>query len=159
MATEVILMQHGVAVSDQVDPARPLSEQGLRQVRAVVEFLSARACSLLAAKPAVIFHSTKLRSRQTAEIVAAGLGGHLRVEESLAPNADPQVFANLIANLSEQTVVAVGHLPHLARLVGLLLVGDPQASVVRLTNASPLCLRIADGRWTIFWYLPADGLT
>jgi len=56
------LVHHGVAVAPEVDPRRPLSPAGL----AAVERLAAQAAAL-GAKPAVVWHSGKLRAKQTAE--------------------------------------------------------------------------------------------
>ncbi len=56
------LVHHGDAVGPDVDPMRPLSERGRAQVDAL-----AREAGSRGAKPDVIWHSGKLRARQTAE--------------------------------------------------------------------------------------------
>jgi phosphohistidine phosphatase SixA len=69
------LMQHGKAVLEEVDPARPLSDQGRSDVRKMAEFLkeSASMCRW--------FSQWQDEARETAEIVAATLGPHRKVEE------------------------------------------------------------------------------
>jgi len=58
----LVLVHHADAVGPEVDPQRPLSMVG----RFDVERLAAAAAAK-GVKPAVIWHSGKLRSRQTAE--------------------------------------------------------------------------------------------
>jgi phosphohistidine phosphatase len=65
----VWLMQHGLAEDEAVDPRKPLTAEGWRQVEAVADLLFA-----LPERPARIVHSGKLRAQQTAEIVSAALG-------------------------------------------------------------------------------------
>ena len=56
------LVHHGEAVPPGVDPQRPLSEGGSASVEQVAE-----KAAMQGAKPAVVWHSGKLRARQTAE--------------------------------------------------------------------------------------------
>src|ERR1700755_2854602 len=58
----LFLVHHGDAVDPGVDARRPLSERGRAHVRRAAEEPAARG-----AKPAVVWHSGKLRARQTAE--------------------------------------------------------------------------------------------
>ena len=59
----VFLVHHGDAVGPEVDPRRPLSSHG----RDAVERLAALAAEK-GAQPSVVWHSGKLRAKQTAEI-------------------------------------------------------------------------------------------
>jgi len=59
----LVLVHHGDAVGPQIDPRRPLSDEGRRQVEALSRDAAARGV-----KPDVIWHSGKLRARQTAEL-------------------------------------------------------------------------------------------
>lgn len=65
----VYLGQHGEAEREEVDPARPLTEKGRNDVRKVALFTAGAHVRVER-----IFHSGKLRARQTAEI----LGGVLK---------------------------------------------------------------------------------
>src|SRR5205814_3267259 len=56
------LVHHGDAVGPDVDPARPLSTRGRVDVDLLAQKAAARDV-----KPAIIWHSGKLRARQTAE--------------------------------------------------------------------------------------------
>jgi phosphohistidine phosphatase len=55
------------------------------------------------------------------------------------------------------SVMVVGHLPHLGRLVSRLLGLDADRSVVRFQNAGVVCLdRDAAGSWSVRWVLPPE---
>jgi len=64
-ALDIYLIQHAESVPEKEDPARPLSDEG----KVTVEKVGALAARL-GIKPDLIFHSERLRARQTAEILA-----------------------------------------------------------------------------------------
>src|SRR6266508_1172347 len=66
----------------------------------------------------------KTGARQTAEIWAEVLGVPLDQAEGLAPLDDPKVWAARL-DTGEEDLMLAGHLPHLARLAGLLLAVTP----------------------------------
>src|SRR5688500_9788627 len=59
------LVQHGEAVPEQVDPQRPLSEAGRRDVQAMARLLAGAGI-----RPTRIVHSGKRRAQETAELLA-----------------------------------------------------------------------------------------
>ena len=60
------LVQHGDALPEQVDPERPLSAEGRRDVEAVARLLASAGTRAVR-----VAHSGKLRAQQTAEVLAA----------------------------------------------------------------------------------------
>jgi phosphohistidine phosphatase SixA len=66
----VYLVQHGESKSEEEDPQRRLTGEGVRNVQKVAQFLRP-----LGLKLAAIWHSDKDRARQTAEILAGAVGG------------------------------------------------------------------------------------
>ena len=141
----IYLVRHGDAVSDQVNARRPLSPEGRRQVERVAE--KARQAG---ASPRHIFHSPKLRARETAEILARGLFPNapcedLRAIAGIAPDDDPASAAELAEVMVEDFMI-VGHLPHLPRLVGLLA-----GQSMSFSTATMVCLERLDRGWTIRW--------
>jgi phosphohistidine phosphatase len=147
----VCLVQHGEAVSEEVDPRRPLSERGRREVERVARLL-ARA----GFKPARILHSGKLRAQQTAEILARELGVE-RVEaaQGLAPLDDPKPWFEELGRISEDTVI-VGHLPFLAKLAGLMLAGSSDAEPVRFRYGGIFCFERDEKGWHLVWAVTPD---
>ena len=148
---ELYLVQHGAAKSESEDPARPLTEEGRRTVQRVAEFLAARGVRIDRVE-----HSDKLRAQQTAEILAARLHpaeGPLQVA-GLAPNDDVEPTR---ARLMEESrsLMLVGHLPHLSRLVSRLLGLDADRPVVQFQMGGVVRLEgDASRTWTVRWVLP-----
>ena len=77
------LVQHGDALPEQVDPERPLSAKGRRDVEAVARLLASTGTRAVR-----VAHSGKLRAQQTAEVLAA----------ALAPAAVPETMTGLNPN-------------------------------------------------------------
>jgi phosphohistidine phosphatase len=146
------LVQHGLATREDEDPDRPLTEQGAVDVVATVDHV----VSALGAAPTRILHSGKTRARQTAEIWAERLGCLAEPADALAPNDHPAVWAGRAAQLHEDLML-VGHLPHLGRLAGLLVVGDAASSVVAFRPATVVALEHGDGGWAVGLVLPPEG--
>jgi phosphohistidine phosphatase len=140
-------MQHGNAVDEAVDPERPLSEKGVRDVEAVSAFLSDAGIG----QPP-IWHSGKMRARQTAERLAVHLKAHAPQEqEGLKPKDPVKVVSQAVKGLQDDLVI-VGHLPHLSRLTSRLLTGDEEAAVVAFQQGGVVCLeRSASGQWAVRW--------
>ncbi len=141
------LVQHGQAKSKEDDPDRPLTAAGAAAVDEVGGLL-ARSEALAGAR---VVHSGKTRARQTAERLAGALGlGPPGEDSGLAPLDDPAGWAERLGR-HQGDVVLVGHLPHLSRLAGLLVTGDPDRAPVRFVNAGVVCLLHEGEHWSIAW--------
>jgi len=138
------LVRHGEAESANVDPERHLTERGAEFVTRV----ATNAVSELGLQPARIVHSGKARARQTAEIWAGLVGVDVEEGEGLAPNDDPSTWASQLEDESYD-VMLVGHLPHLERLVGLLVTGDADRSVVGFAAGALVVLERGDSGWSV----------
>ena len=153
---EIWLVRHGDAVSDHVDPERPLSTEGRREVEAVARAVARNG----KVRPGAIIHSGKTRARETAEILAAALGATkaLARGDDLAPESDPSVWAERLEGRAD--VMLVGHLPHMERLVSLLVGAPDDSATARLVTGTVVCLtREARAEtWSIAWMVtPALG--
>jgi phosphohistidine phosphatase len=113
----VWLVHHGDAVGPDVDPQRPLSVRGREAVSRLAGEAAARG-----ARPASIWHSGKLRARETATAFwsACNAAADFRAERGLQPDDDPSIAAERLAHEATD-VMLVGHMPHLARLFELLV--------------------------------------
>jgi len=120
---QIYLIQHGDAKPEEEDPERPLSNTGMEETKAIAAKLKE-----LSIKPAKIFHSPKLRARQTAELLASALGSVAEETEGLKPKDNPQTIIGKIGTLEETgTYMFVGHLPHLELLSALFAYRKNQA--------------------------------
>lgn len=124
---DVLLVQHGQAVPETVDPARPLSEEGRQAVKKL-----GRALLRLNLRPAQVVCTSKLRSRQTAEILMESLGldpGLLVESDAFLPGAEPQPMINELERLyGGDPILITGHMPSLGKLAGYLLAGEARAA-------------------------------
>ncbi len=154
---DVYLMQHGVAVAEEVDPTRPLTADGRAAVDRVAE--RARRAGVRIDR---CVHSGKVRAEQTARILAEALGAKIEQRTGLAPSDPVAPFADWIGQEARSTpdaaIAVVGHLPFLDRLAALLVAGDERAQAVRFQNAGLVRLvpkRDTDG-YTVAWVLVPD---
>jgi phosphohistidine phosphatase len=146
----VYLVRHGDAKADEVDPARPLSDRGWAEVERVARHLGALRVPL-----AEIRHSDKLRARQTAEVFAKYLAPARGLCEArgLNPMDDPAVAQNDILAFPE-SLMLVGHLPHLGRLAQRLLGIDRE--IFDFVPAAVVCLARADRGFRLDWILTPE---
>jgi phosphohistidine phosphatase len=149
---DLYLMQHGEAKPETEDPSRPLTETGRLEVERVARYAARLSLGIV-----LVEHSGKLRARQTAEIVAARLKPRPRVEErsGLAPNDDPVDVARALHEANEPRLL-VGHLPHLARLASLLVVGDATRPVLAFRMAALVALAREGQGFRVRFVLPPD---
>ena len=143
------LVRHGQAKLDSEDSRRPLSDGGRREVEKI-----ARAAATKQIKVAEILCSDKLRAKETAEILAGFLSPARGIREisGLSPEDDPLV-AQADLGAAGESLMLVGHLPHLSRLAALLLVGDSEKRVVDFAPATLVCLGRERGTWSLGWIL------
>jgi len=142
------LCQHGEAVAKDVDPDRPLSDQGTTDVCNVANVLGGKV------EPRAIVHSGKTRARQTAELLherlapAAAIGA----EPGLGPKDPVEEYADTLQNLDGDTMV-VGHMPFVDGLASYLL-GRPGMQTVAFEPGTVAALtRSESGEWLIAWIL------
>ena len=116
----VYLVHHADAVSPDVDAQRPLSERG----RIHAERLAADSAGR-GVKPEVVWHSGKLRARQTAEALwrACNPLAEFSATRGLQPNDAPEFVRDQLTG-ETRDVVLVGHMPNLERVHALLLPRD-----------------------------------
>ncbi|MBF0274274.1 MAG: phosphohistidine phosphatase SixA [Nitrospinae bacterium] len=134
---ELFLMRHGEAKDGHDDTNRPLSETGRIHVKNVA--LSAQMRGI---NPPEIFHSSKLRAKETAELFAKTLQADIVPQEAtgLKPNDDIRDWIQEVEK-RESPLMLVGHLPYMELFVSMLLTGYPNKRVVDFFPATLACLQ------------------
>jgi phosphohistidine phosphatase len=147
------LARHAQATSEAQDPRRPLSDAGRREAEKVARAAAAREVKIFA-----IFHSDKLRARETAEIFGRYLlpAQGVREIKGLGPDDDP-ILAKAELEAALEPVMLVGHLPHMGRLASLLVAGDPERAVVDFPSGALVCVSSARGKWALRWSLTPES--
>lgn len=152
---DVYLMQHGLAVPEEVDPDRPLSAAGREAVAAV-----ARHAGAAGVRVDQIVHSGRTRALQTAAILAEALGcADVAQVPGLNPNDPVEDAARALVDRDRAGSLAiVGHLPSLDRLASLLLVQETSAHVVAFRNGGLVKLvpSTAGPGFAIAWILTPE---
>jgi phosphohistidine phosphatase len=145
---KLLLVQHGEAVSDGSDARKPLSAEGVRDVRAL-----ASACRKAGLRARDIVHSGKLRAEQTAEILADALSLPVRAVAGLDPLDPVKPVAHECEDWTEDRII-VGHMPFLGRLATLLLADHEDPPAVAFQRGGMVCLEKRGPReWCLLWTL------
>ena len=119
----LFLVHHAEAVGPEIDTRRPLSARGEAQAERGATEAAARG-----ARPAVVWHSGKLRARQTAQAFwrACNALAEFSATRDLQPDDPPSWMRDRLRGESRDVLIA-GHFPHLPRLLSLLLTGHENA--------------------------------
>lgn len=149
------LAQHGEATSEEADPKRPLTEKGKQDVTKTAKFLKASGINM-----DTIWHSTKTRAIETAQIFAQALSPKQGTEqrEGLAPN-DPvkKAFDNIASE--NRDIMIVGHLPFLQKLASLALVNSESSEMVGFRKGAVVCLEHKEANvWQLIFAITPDML-
>jgi phosphohistidine phosphatase len=142
----LLLVHHGDAVGPAVDPQRPLSSVG----RAATERLAGLAAER-GAKPDVVWHSGKLRARQTAELFwkACNPAAPISAERGLLPDDPPQWMRDRLIGETRNVLIA-SHMPYLPKLLAMLT-GASEPSPFPLHGC--VALEPDGDRWKEIWRL------
>jgi phosphohistidine phosphatase len=158
---DVYLVRHAIAAErgDEWpdDSKRPLTETGINRFTEVVEGLA-----WLGASVDEIFTSPLIRAKQTATLLATGLGNKTSVKtlDALAPGYSPRQVMNELSRAAKHHRIAlVGHEPGLGELAAHLL-GAPRALPFKKGGACLITLQGLTSRrpGELVWFLPPKVL-
>lgn len=147
---KLYLVQHGEACAKEIDPERPLTDQGKADILRLANFLKQTNIQVER-----VMHSGKLRAQQTAEILAQAIGIGVELEASgmINPNDNPKAFDWQSESWDRDTLI-VGHLPFMAKLVSHLLLDDDTRLITAYQPGSIVCLEHDDkAGWLVNWML------
>ena len=130
-------MRHGDSDEGLYDDIRPLSRTGTREAEAAGEFFK-----FTKEIPDIIYHSTLLRSRQTANLAAVSMGfdGVICEHEGLLPDDPITSFEDMMPANLKGDILVVGNLPFLWNLASYLLTGSDGALGIRFKTGCIICL-------------------
>jgi phosphohistidine phosphatase len=152
---KLYLLQHGEACAKEIDPDRPLTDQGKADVEQVAAFLKRATIQVER-----VIHSGKLRAAQTAERLANAIAPGVELESSgiINPNDNPKAFDWQSDSWDRDTLV-VGHLPFMAKLVSHLLIEDENKLITAWQPGSIVCLQRENGtHWRLNWMIRPELL-
>ena len=145
----LLLVHHADAVGPAVDPQRPLSSLGLEQA----DRLATRATAEHFA-PAAIWHSGKLRARQTGEafLRICNPFADFRMVRGLRPDDPTEIMRDALRG-ETQDLMVVGHMPHIAALLQ-----DLQPHATQFPIHGMVLLEGSDDQWVEKWRNEPDDL-
>ena len=146
--TRLYLVQHGEAVSETINPDRPLTEKGRLDSARTAGFLKTSGMTV-----DVIWHSSKTRARETAAIFQNELLSKEGIvqKEGFSPN-DPvgPVFDEI--GHAQKNIMIVGHLPFLQKLASLALINSEAYEIIKFSMGGVVCLeRNEEGKWQLIF--------
>lgn len=147
---KIYLIQHGNQNPEEVDPNEGLSDKGKQDVEKVAKFLTNANI-----KPSKIFHSVKLRAKQTAEIFSNELGTKAEEMEGLKPMDDIALWIEKL----EDEMMLVGHLPFMQKLSSLLISGNSANPAINFHQGGVVCMiRDEERQWTVDFVVTPEVL-
>ncbi len=148
---ELYLVQHGIAVSEEVDPHKGISREGRLQTLRVLAFLCVKDFNV-----DVLWHSKKQRAVDTAYVIQDNISiKEVVARDDLSPLSEIKDLPNEIIQLDKNLMI-VGHLPFLGRLVSQLITGSDNYELVSFKHSGVVCLDYKDSKWRIKWIVAPD---
>lgn len=145
------LLQHGEAALENVDPSRPLTLKGKNDLLKIAGFMRQAGVKI-----DEIWHSTKLRAKQTAEIMAKELSLNKVVErEGLKPN-DPIGLVREEIEKDHRSALISSHLPFLQKLVSSLLIETEDKEMLKFTPGTVVFLERGGFGWQVVWMISPE---
>ena len=149
----LFLVHHAEAVGPEVDTRRPLSSPGAAHAEHVAAEAAERG-----ARPAVVWHSGKLRARQTAQSFwrACNALATFSASPDLQPDDPPSRMRDRLVGETRDILIA-GHMPHLQRLLSLLLGDQESERSPQFPPHGVIALETNDegATWTEVWRIGA----
>ena len=142
----IYLVHHADAVGPDVNPQRPLSASGQLHAETLASAAASRGV-----KPEMIWHSGKLRARQTAEpfLRLCNPLASFAAIHGLQPTDPPMWIDDLLAG-EERELLLVGHMPNLPRVLTQLVTGSEER-LLSFPLHGMIALRAAGARWQEAW--------
>ena len=153
---KLYLVQHGETCTKEINPERPLTDQGKADVDRLANLLEQAGIQVER-----VIHSGKRRAEQTAQRLAKAIAPGIELETSglINPNDNPKAFDWQSESWDRDTLI-VGHLPFMAKLVSHLVIDNEDQLIVSFQPGSIVCLEHMNGvEWQINWMIRPELLS
>lgn len=140
------LMRHGQAEDPSVDPEQGLTSGGKQEIENIARKLAQKSLHL-----SQIYHSSKKRAQQTAQILSGivAASNPPQYMDNLKPNDNPEIIIEAINQWTDDTMI-VGHLPFIPSLLNRLT--QTQHSI-HFKPGTIACLVHTGNQWQLEWIL------
>jgi phosphohistidine phosphatase len=143
----IYLLHHADAVEADIDPQRPLSPKGRVHAARLATEAARRGV-----RPEVIWHSGKLRARQTADALrsACNPSAEFSAIRGLQPTDPPEWIRDRLIG-EEREVLLAGHFPSLPRILHLLVAGTNDGGADDFPQHGLVALERQENLWIVKW--------
>ena len=134
----IYLLRHGDALQNyESDKMRPLSENGIKDVKKIGSFLESKKFNIQK-----IFSSPLFRAYQTAELIGKIIGFQDEIEELdiLLPEANLDDLLNFLLKNDYVSVLLVSHQPLIGNIISKLI--SSRTVQVEVKKSSLACIEI-----------------
>lgn len=152
---KLYLVRHGEAHPSSVDPHQGLTEQGRLMVEKVAGHLKT-----LNVIPVNVWHSEKLRAKQTAEILCDILRprGDFLENTGLSPNGNIE-DAKILLDEETEDLMWVSHLPFVGDFVSYVTKSPLDTPAASFGLATVVCLSTSDHEtWKQEWVVSSESV-
>jgi phosphohistidine phosphatase len=159
VALELYFLRHADAGDPMTWPGddadRPLSKKGRSQAKRLGRLLDD-----LNFRPDDVLSSPRLRSLDTARIVAKRIGMKAHTDDRLGIDFNEETLASLVGELGAgvERVVLVGHDPDFTHLVSWLVGASVNIRKGALARVDLADRTVSAGRGSLCWLLPPDAV-
>lgn len=144
---KLYLIQHGKALSEEHDPKRCLSQEGIKETKKIADFIKPKNIAV-----DYIWHSKKERAIQTAKIISQTVSYKEIIERNdINPNDPVDKLPEELKKLNKDVMI-VGHLPFLQKLASLLLTGSETSAPISFINSGIICFDSKEP-WQVEWFI------
>lgn len=141
----LLIIRHGEANINEQSRERELTQIGRDETKTLAKWLQKKRLD-----SNTIFHSTKIRAKQTAQIIADELSLPLKETIGICPDDSVESFCKEIEKYNNSIIVS--HLPFVDILTSHLLIGSDE-KFTRFTTSSACYLnKNEEGKWQIEWF-------
>ncbi len=149
---KLYLVRHGESNIAASDDERPLSKKGMKDITSLANFLGS-----LKLHVSYVFHSHKVRAKQTAEILSSKIfiDEQMETRTALDPSAPIEKIYDEIMMLNKD-IMLVGHMPFMGKFVAQLITGNENRDIVLFQAGTLVCLENIGNEWVIHWMLSPE---
>ena len=146
---KLYLVRHGKSNPENIDPEKGLSDTGKKDIGRL-----AHSVEHLKIEVEQIWHSSKKRAKQTAEIFSSAVKSRKALLEKtgLKPNDPVNIIADNVVSLNIDLML-VGHLPFMSKMASYLLSGDEDKNAIDFNVGTIACFEYDKGRWFLEWII------
>lgn len=143
---QLYLMRHGQAENPSIDPEQGLTEEGKFAIQQIAKELVVKSVHT-----SQIYHSTKKRAQQTANIVAEIISPDVspKAMDNLKPGDNPAMIIDTLNQWTDDTLL-VSHLPFIPSLLERL---TRSQHTVRFEPGTVACLSRSGDQWQLEWVI------